>query len=202
MEYTKEEWRKKLLYVRQRSDLEKMYQAGIITSQELLRDDQRLADILEVCIISGDPDPSAKLRKQQELEKRLSSYINLTNIARQAESDKSPSVIIQTWLRNHNTFEFLMYWEKANNMNFNYVGYEQLTKKMISGDISITAKLWIENTNAIGIVSKQGNQGGTLAHPIIANDFKMWCLPEYRYLIQKTISSKNMQFDEDKSETK
>jgi hypothetical protein len=194
MEYTEEEWRRKMLYARQRSELEKLYQAGAMTWQELQVDDQRLADTLEVCIVSGDPDPSAKLRKQQELEKRLSSYINLTNIARQTETDKSPSVIIQTWLRNHNTLEFLMYWEKNNNMNFDSIGYEQLAKKILSGDISLTPKLWIESTNAIGIISKQGNQGGTLAHPIIANDFKMWCLPEYRYLIQKTIPSKNMQF--------
>lgn len=45
---------------------------------------------------------------------------------------------------------------------------EFLTEKMI------TAKKWITQTNAVGIISKQGNNGGTLAHRDIALDFQMW----------------------------
>ena len=108
MEYTEEEWRRKILYVRQRSDLEKMYQAGAMTLHELQVDDQRLADTLEVCIVSGDPDPNAKLRKQQELEKRLSSYINLTNIARQTETGVRSLIICLRTLSTSGILSVLM----------------------------------------------------------------------------------------------
>lgn len=36
-------------------------------------------------------------------------------------------------------------------------------------------------TNAIGIISKQGKGGGTMAHPLIARDFEMWNNAEFRY---------------------
>lgn len=43
---------------------------------------------------------------------------------------------------------------------------------------------WIKETNAIGIVSKSGNNGGTYAHPDIAFEFASWISPEFNlYLI-------------------
>ena len=44
---------------------------------------------------------------------------------------------------------------------------------------------WIENTNAIGIVSKSGRGGGTFAHPDIEMAFASWISPEFKlYIIQ------------------
>ena len=43
---------------------------------------------------------------------------------------------------------------------------------------------WIESTNAIGIVSKSGNNGGTYAHRDIAFEFASWLSPEFKlYLV-------------------
>lgn len=43
---------------------------------------------------------------------------------------------------------------------------------------------WIKETNAIGIISKSGNNGGTYAHPDIAFEFASWISPEFNlYLI-------------------
>ncbi len=43
---------------------------------------------------------------------------------------------------------------------------------------------WIKETNAIGVISKSGNSGGTYAHPDIAFEFASWISPEfYLYLI-------------------
>ena len=45
-----------------------------------------------------------------------SDYISLTDIAKYRSDD--PNAIIQNWLRNRNTIEFLGLWEKLNNPNF------------------------------------------------------------------------------------
>lgn len=43
---------------------------------------------------------------------------------------------------------------------------------------------WIKETNAIGLVSKSGKNGGTYAHPDIAFEFASWISPEFNlYLI-------------------
>ena len=43
---------------------------------------------------------------------------------------------------------------------------------------------WIKETNAIGIISKSGNSGGTYEHPDIAFEFASWISPEFNlYLI-------------------
>lgn len=50
----------------------------------------------------------------------------------------------------------------------------------------LTAKQWIERTNAIGIVSKAGRYGGTYAHKDIAFEFASWISVEFKlYLIKE-----------------
>ena len=44
---------------------------------------------------------------------------------------------------------------------------------------------WIENTNAIGIVSKSGRYGGTFAHSDIAFEFASWISAEFKLYIIK-----------------
>ncbi len=46
-------------------------------------------------------------------------------------------------------------------------------------------KKWIENTNAIGIVSKSGRYGGTYAHSDIALEFASWISAEFKLYIIK-----------------
>lgn len=49
---------------------------------------------------------------------------------------------------------------------------------------TMSPQRWIKETNAIGIVSKSGNNGGTYAHPDIAFEFASWISPEFNlYLI-------------------
>nr|WP_318051604.1 KilA-N domain-containing protein [Mesomycoplasma ovipneumoniae] len=47
----------------------------------------------------------------------------------------------------------------------------------------MTPQKWIENTNAIGIVSKAGRYGGTYAHSDIAMEFASWISPEFKLYI-------------------
>ena len=49
----------------------------------------------------------------------------------------------------------------------------------------MTPTKWIEETNAIGIVSKAGRYGGTYAHSDIAMSFATWLSPEFQLYILK-----------------
>ncbi|MFO7810817.1 MAG: KilA-N domain-containing protein [Candidatus Delongbacteria bacterium] len=49
----------------------------------------------------------------------------------------------------------------------------------------MTPKKWIENTNAIGIISKSGRYGGTYAHKDIAFEFASWISVEFKLYIIK-----------------
>lgn len=112
------------------------------------------------------------------------SYVSLTDIAR-AHSDDVPGYVIQSWLRSGNTLAFLNLWEKENNPDYCEGAYRELLEKKKAASFTLTPKLWISQTNAIGIVSKQGKAGGTLAHPIIACEFASWLTPGFKMLLLK-----------------
>jgi hypothetical protein len=95
--------------------------------------------------------------------------------------------MINSWMRNRNTLEFLGIWEEMNNPNFK--GNEFVTFKTQAGlnSFNLTPKKWIDATNAIGIISKAGRYGGgTFAHKDLAFEFGTWLSPEFKlYLIKE-----------------
>ncbi|MBD3385574.1 KilA-N domain-containing protein, partial [candidate division KSB1 bacterium] len=112
-------------------------------------------------------------------------YISLTDIARFKDSDRT-DYIIQNWLRNRNTVEFLGIWEQLNNPGFNPIEFDGIRKQAGLNSFVLTAKRWIETTHAIGIVSKAGRYGGTYAHKDIALEFASWVSVEFKlYLIKE-----------------
>ena len=75
------------------------------------------------------------------------------------------SNVIQNWMRNRNTVEFLAVWEELHNPDFNRVQFETVRSEAGLNRFVMTPTKWIEQTNAIGIVSKAGRYGGgTYAH--------------------------------------
>ena len=113
-------------------------------------------------------------------------FVSLTDIAREI-NPKNPSYVIQGWLRNKNTIHFFKLWELENNPNFLNDECNKIIGMIKQPSFTITAKQWINQTNAAGIISKQGNAGGTLAHHDIAIDFQLWLFPEKRFEIVKAI---------------
>ena len=110
-------------------------------------------------------------------------YISVTDIARHKDSERS-DYILQNWLRNRNTIEFIGLWEQLNNPDFNSIEFDGIKNIAGSNSFSLTPKRWIESTNAIGIISKTGRYGGTFAHKDIAFEFASWISPEFKlYLI-------------------
>lgn len=105
-------------------------------------------------------------RKNSTMEKHCKpdeSYITLTELVR-AYSDEAPGYVIQSWMRSGNTLAFLNLWEKENNPEYCEDGYKELLDKKKAASFTLTPKLWIDRTKAIGITSKQGKSGGSFAH--------------------------------------
>lgn len=127
----------------------------------------------------------------KHLEYKDKSTYSLTEIAKKKD-EFNPSYIIQSWLRNVNTLELLCLWEKEHNSDFNLEEAKKLIDKTKEPSFTLTAKIWIANTNAKGLMSKQGKGGGTFAHHEIAIDFITWLFPEKRYELLKMITSRTI----------
>jgi hypothetical protein len=112
-------------------------------------------------------------------------YICITDIARYKDPERT-DYLIQNWLRNRNTIEFLGIWEQLNNPDFNPIEFDGIRKQAGLNSFILTAKQWIGKTHAIGLVSKTGRYGGTFAHKDIAFEFASWISVEFKlYLIKE-----------------
>jgi hypothetical protein len=122
-------------------------------------------------------------------------FISLTDIARYKDSDRS-DYILQNWMRNRETIEFLGLWEKINNEDFNSIEFDGIKNKSGVNSFILTPKQWINTTNAIGIISKTGRYGGTYAHKDIAFEFASWISAEFKlFLIKEFQRLKNEEIE-------
>jgi hypothetical protein len=82
-------------------------------------------------------------------------YISITDIARQRDAERS-DYILQNWLRNRSTIEFVGLWEQLKNPNFNSIEFDGIKNKAGSNSFSLTPKRWRnENTNTEGNIRDQ-----------------------------------------------
>lgn len=123
-------------------------------------------------------------------------YICLTDMVRNIENGL---VLIEKWLRNKNTIEFLGIWEEIYNRDFNSPEFEGIKNEAGLNRFSLSVKMWIDKTNAIGIVAKAGRYGGTYAHKDIAFEFASWISPKFKlYLIKEFQRLKNDEIEKQK----
>lgn len=112
-----------------------------------------------------------------------SDYVCLTDMVKNIENGGS---LIEKWLRNKNTIEFLGVWESMYNPNFNSTEFEGIKNEAGSNRFILSTKQWIEKTNSIGIKASAGRYGGTYAHVDIAFEFGSWISPQFKlYLIKE-----------------
>ncbi len=110
-------------------------------------------------------------------------YISLTDMVRNIENGLA---LIEKWLRNKNTIEFLGIWESMYNPNFNSPEFEGIKNAAGLNRFILSVKQWVEKTNSRGIIAKAGRYGGTYAHKDIAFEFATWVSPQFKlYLIQE-----------------
>lgn len=106
-------------------------------------------------------------------------YICLTDMAKSYGAER----VVENWLRNKNTIEFLGVWERFNNPGFNSLEFEGIKNEAGLNRFTISIKEWNERTNATGVIAKTGRYGGTYAHKDIAFEFGTWLSPEFKLLI-------------------
>ncbi|MBQ3307510.1 MAG: KilA-N domain-containing protein [Bacilli bacterium] len=112
-------------------------------------------------------------------------FISLTDLARYADED-DPRYPIQNWMRNKDVISYLGLWESIHNENFKGVEFDAFKNEAGSNKFKISPQKWIRETNAIGMISKSGNNGGTYARSDIALEFASWLSPEFKlYVIQE-----------------
>ena len=142
---------------------------------------ENLYDELEVWKYNRIQNPGVEFRKKKRktkntLAEQNPGYISLTELAR-SKSQKSTGYTIQMWLKDSGTVDFLTLWESKHNEKFLSASVELK---------SLTPKMWIKETNSIGIVSRQGKNGGTYAHKEIAMHFMCWLSADVKLnLIEK-----------------
>ncbi len=80
-------------------------------------------------------------------------YISLTDMVKSIENGLA---LIEKWLRNKNTIEFLGIWEEMYNPDFNSPEFEGIKNQAGLNRFVLSVKQWVEKTNSKGIVAKAG----------------------------------------------
>ena len=117
--------------------------------------------------------------KVQEVEISILSvddedYISLTDMVKGIENGLA---LIEKWLRNKNTIEFLGIWEEMYNPAFNSTEFGGIRNEAGTNRFLLSVKQWVEKTNSRGIIYAseadvlnvalfgQTHQQWQLAHP-------------------------------------
>lgn len=109
-------------------------------------------------------------------------YISLTDMVHEVENG---SALIEKWLRNKNTIEFLGIWEEMYNPDFNSPEFGGIMSEAGTNRFLLSVKQWISRTNARGLIAKVGRYGGTYAQKDLAFEFASWVSPKFKlYLIR------------------
>lgn len=112
-------------------------------------------------------------------------FISLTDIARNKNAEE-PKDVVKNWMRSRTTIEFLGLWEQLNNPGFKGVEFDTFLFEAGSNSFTLSPSKWIDATNAKGLISKAGNNGGTYAHKDIAFEFASWISQPFKlYLIKE-----------------
>lgn len=109
-------------------------------------------------------------------------YISLTDmVSNQEEGSK----LIEKWLTNKNTIEFLGIWEELNNADFNSPEFGGIMSEAGTNRFYMSVKQWVNRTNANGIKATTGRYGGTYAHKDIAFNFGLYISPMFNLVLIK-----------------
>ncbi|MCK5320454.1 KilA-N domain-containing protein [Candidatus Parcubacteria bacterium] len=123
-------------------------------------------------------------------------FISLTDMVKNLENGLA---LIEKWLRNKNTIEFIGIWEQINNPNFNSPEFGVIKNQAGLNRFTLSVKQWGQKTNAIGIIAKTGRYGGTYAHKDIAFEFASWISPEFKLFLIKEFQRLKEEENEKKS---
>ncbi len=111
-------------------------------------------------------------------------YVSLTDIAKSESSE--PKDVIGNWLRNGSTLVFIEEWEKLHNPDFKGAEMSAFIADTVRRKSRLSPQVLVEQTGAIGIISRSGRHGGgTWAHSDIALNFMYWLSPKFQIYFLK-----------------
>ena len=130
-------------------------------------------------------------------------FICLTDMAKARTDAGRAADVIKNWIRARTTLEFLGTWEVMYNPNFKVVEFDHFKSEAGLHTFTLSAKEWIEKTNAIGMYVQAGRYGGTYAHKDIAFEFgsaispvfKLYLLKEYQRLKDEENNRLKLEWD-------
>lgn len=111
--------------------------------------------------------------------------ISLTDMAKARTDSARAADVIKNWLRTRSTLEFLGTWEILYNPDFKVVDFDHFKSEAGLHTFTLSAKEWIEKTNAIGMYVQAGRYGGTYAHKDIAFEFGSAISPVFKLYLLK-----------------
>lgn len=127
------------------------------------------------------------------LTESKSDFISLTDLTQNFDGGAG---LVEKWLRNRNTVEFLGMWEKIYNPHFNQTEFNEIANQAGLNSFMLSVKKWVERTGAVGIEAKAGRGGGTYAHKDIALEFCTWLSPLFKlYVVREFDRLKNEEYD-------
>ena len=88
----------------------------------------------------------------------MGEFISLTDITKYRNADE-PLSIINNWMRNRSTIEFIGLCENLYNPSFKPLEFERFKMDAGNNYFVLSPQKWIETTNSIGIISKSGRYG-------------------------------------------
>lgn len=112
-------------------------------------------------------------------------YISLTDMVRKI--DNGPA-LIEKWLRNKNTIEFLGIWEEMYNEDFNISAYEEIMLEAGLNRFIMSVKQWVSRTNSKGIVAKAGRYGGHTHIKILHLSLQAGYLRSSNYILSRNLN--------------
>ena len=123
-------------------------------------------------------------------------YISLTDMSKARTDASRAADVIKNWLRSRTTLEFLGTWEVMYNPTCKVVEFDHFKAEAGLHTFTLSAKEWIEKTNAIGMYVQAGRYGGTYAHKDIAFEFGSAISPVFKlYLLKEYQRLKNEEND-------
>lgn len=123
-------------------------------------------------------------------------YISISDLARIRDNEQS-EYLIQNWLSNRNTIEYLGMWEQLHNPNFDAGKFDELRRQAGLNSFALTPRRWLDATRATGLATHTGRVAGVFAHPDIAFEFASWISVEFKlYLLMEFQRIKNDELEQ------
>lgn len=110
-------------------------------------------------------------------------FISLTDMC--IGFDSPSDALLERWLRQKYTVEYIGKWELLHNPDFDSIEFESFFNQAGSNTFYLSVTKWVKATAAKGIVSKKGRGGGTFAHRDIAFQFASWLSVDFHLLLIK-----------------